>query len=511
MWRPDDPQGNEAAKVRWDIVPYTRGQGLDLGCGPHKTFQHFTGVDSCKDTELFGIEMNPDVVISDCSDLSGYEDGSQDFVFSSHLLEHIEDHQAALNEWWRVIKVGGHLCLYLPHRDFYPNIGQPGSNPDHVHDFMPADIVEAMRRVQGGAWDLVVREERNSGMEYSFLLIFRKLAGNTCTHSHMTPKPKKTACVVRYGGFGDMIQASNVFPALKRQGYHVTVMTTPAGQDIVRHDPHVDAWIIQDKDQVPNHCLNDYWACWAAKFDKFIQLSESVEGTLLAMPGRANHGWPDAVRQKYLNRNYLEFTAELAGVPYASEARFYATNDELDEANGRLLHGGLNAMFALAGSSVHKFYPGQDNVIARLLTERPDCRVFLVGDPVCKILEAGWENEPRVVCLSGELGIRDTLALAQVCDLVIGPETGVLNAVAFEDNSKVCLLSHSSHENLTKHWRHAIAIAPNAPCYPCHRLHYTRDHCPEHAESGASICAASINPMDVADACLALLDEDVTA
>ena len=107
-WRPDDPQGNEAAKIRWEIVPYTRGAVVDLGCGPNKAFPHFIGIDSCKDTALFGIEMKPDVVVEDCSDLSGAVlTESCDAVFSSHLLEHIEDYPAALTEWWRCVKVGG--------------------------------------------------------------------------------------------------------------------------------------------------------------------------------------------------------------------------------------------------------------------------------------------------------------------------------------------------------------------------------------------------------------------
>ena len=66
MWQASDPQGNEAAKVRWDIVEFTRGKGLDLGCGPNKAFPHFIGVDSCKDAELFGISMKPDVQVETC-------------------------------------------------------------------------------------------------------------------------------------------------------------------------------------------------------------------------------------------------------------------------------------------------------------------------------------------------------------------------------------------------------------------------------------------------------------
>lgn len=500
-WRPEDPQGDEAGKVKYDVVPYTRGVVLDLGCGPRKAFPHFIGVDSCKDTELFGIPIKPDVKVDDCADLSEtIEDSSVDAVFSSHLLEHIKDYKAALADWWRCIKVGGHLVLYLPHKAFYPNVGQPGANPDHVHDFEPADIIDAMRDVEGG-WDLVEREDRNEGREYSFLLVFKKLETATHQYSWMAgafARQRKRVCVVRYGGFGDMLQAANVLPALKRQGFHVTVMTTPKGKEVIKDDPNVDDWFIQDTDQVPNHELNDFWASVSKKFDRFVNLCESVEGTLLAMPGRANHAWPDAVRRKLLGINYLEFTADLAGVPYSSESKFYPTEEELAAAKARLLPDGYNVVWALAGSSCHKFYPGQDAVIARILMERPECRIFMVGDDACKLLEMGWENEPRVVCLSGELGIRDTLALAKVADAVIGCETGVLNAVAFESNRKVLLLSHSSHENLSKHWVNTAALAPKGlACYPCHRLHYTREFCNEEPESGAAMCQAMINPADV--------------
>ena len=503
MWRPEDPQGDEAGKVKYDVVQYTRGVVLDLGCGPKKAFPHFIGIDSGKDTELFGIAMKPDLVVADCADLSEtIEDASVDAIFSSHLLEHIEDYRAALKDWWRCLKTGGHLVLYLPHKAFYPNIGQPGANPDHKHDFEPADIIEAMRDVEGG-WDLVERENRNEGTEYSFLLVFRKedIVGHR--YSWMADsfnRNQKKACVVRYGGFGDMLQAANILPELQRQGYHVTFMTTPKGQDILRHDPNIDAWFIQDNDQVPNHELNDFWKAVSRRFDKFINLCESVEGTLLAMPGRANHMWPQALRHKLLNTNYLEFTAELAGVPYTSEARFYPTMEEAEAAEERLGLG-RNIVWALAGSSCHKFYPGQDMVIARLLLEDPECRIFLVGDATCKLLEQGWENEPRVVCLSGELGIRDTLALADAADVVVGCETGVLNAVAFRSNRKVVLLSHSSHENLTKHWVNTVALAPQGlGCYPCHRLHYTREFCHEDIETGAALCQRMIDPADVYEA-----------
>lgn len=537
VWRRTDPQGNESAKIKWDIVPYTRGRGLDLGCGPKKAFDHFTGVDNKHHAAQFGWEIHPDITVETCEKLDLFADKSMDFVFSSHLLEHIEQFEDALREWWRVVKVGGYLVLYLPHKKFYPNIGQPGSNPDHKHDFVPKDISEAMLQLASGesGWDLLENEDRNEGREHSFFQVYQKRNDGKCReHPHPWKKPSsKNVCIVRYGGFGDMIQASSILPALKEDGWHVTVMTTPKGKSILEHDPHIDRFLLQDgnphPDQVPNAELGDYWAVWQAKFDRWINLSESVEGTLLAMPSRMNHRWPDDLRRKMLGVNYLEFTHQIAEVPLPPRPEFYPTEAENEWVVGELLPiKGFLVMIALAGSSVHKAYPHMDNVIARILQGIPEATIVMVGDATCHVLEAGWQAEPRILKRSGVWSIRQTMIAARECDLVIGPETGVLNAVAFKQNAKIVMLSHSSVENLTRDWVNTVSMVPakDVKCYPCHRLHYGREFCPEwrvpvknhpiaedekilnemiregHVKdglfaTGAALCAASINPDDV--------------
>jgi len=504
VWDIEAPQGNEAAKVKYDIVPFTRGRGLDLGCGPFKAFPHFIGVDNGHHAEEFGWKFKPDVSVNSCDDLSLFGDSSMDFVFSSHLLEHIDDHILALKEWMRVLKDGGYLILYLPHKLFYPNIGEYGANPDHKHDFMPQDIIDVMQSEVGYGWDLVLSEDRHEDNEYSFLQVYRKKATQDHTFSCKN-KPKKTACVCRFGGFGDMLQAAALFPELKREGYHVTVMTTPKGYDIIREDPHVDGWIIQDQDQVPNAELHAYWKSQARRFDKFVQLSESVEGTLLAMPGRANHMWPASVRHALMNTNYLEFTFQLAEMEFHPDPHFYPTDEEVESVKRFILKNGLAdkfvIMWALAGSSLHKFYPHMDNVIAQVMLGMPDAVIVTVGDEACQLLEQGWENEKRVISLSGSLGIRETLTLAQHMNCVVGPETGVLNAVAFEEIAKVIMLSHSSENNLTRDWKCTIPISapydagvPICNNRPCHRLHYSNEFCPTHPEIGSAACATSIDP-----------------
>ena len=108
VWTPGMQVGNETGKIRHLIVPYTRGVGLDIGCGPWKAWPHFIGIDVRKSWENMTWDVS---MLRDGRDLSIFADRSLDFVYSSHLLEHLEEPEKVLKEWWRVIKVGGHLVL----------------------------------------------------------------------------------------------------------------------------------------------------------------------------------------------------------------------------------------------------------------------------------------------------------------------------------------------------------------------------------------------------------------
>ena len=508
-WSLENSKLDEAAKIRWELVPYMAGRALDLGCGAFKVFPHFIGVDSGK---AWG-RATADVV-SRCDRLDLFASQSCDCVFSSHLLEHIVDYRAALREWWRVIKPGGYLCLYLPHKEYYPNIGVYGHNPDHKHDFMPQDIIDAMTEI--GGWNLLENQERNETDEYSFFMVYQRIPGRAVRHGWRDPRPEKTCAVIRYGAFGDMIQVSSILPHLKAQGYHITLYCQVGGYDVIKHDPNVDAFIIQEKDAVPNQFLEEFWNYTRKKYDKWINLCESVEGTLLASPGRVQWEWPNAIRARYMDRNYLEWTHELAGVPGPYKPHFYSTLEEKAWARKTAQRWGRrNILWSLAGSSGHKVWPHLDAVINWILANLPDTHVVLVGDEFCRILQTGWdgytendkfiekEMNPRVHCKSGKWSIRESMAFAEVADLIIGTETGLLNAAGAMDAVKIVTLSHSSEEMLTKHWKNVITLnqPPGVGCdkHPCRQLHggSNRDpweDCPQEPTTGTALCQFHIGP-----------------
>lgn len=462
-------------QVKYEFVRYCRGIGLDLGYGKERAFEHSVGL------RLRGDEGDvvPNVKVDDLTCLESVIPGSCDFILAADVLSHYGDAPAAVKDWLSRVKVDGHVCIYEP----------KGSNTSTL--LAIAQEVSALDVVALKAWG-----------EGALMVLRRGKEGSLFRYSYAKPRPEKSVCVVRHGGFGDQLQAAYLLPELKRQGYHITFLTSPEGKLIVEHDPHIDEWFLVDKKQIPNHELVPFWSVISKHYDKFVNLNESVEGTLLTIPGRPSHLWPHGVRHKMMNRNYAEFAAMLAEIPFVPEGQFYTTREEDEWAQGFIAEAQKKAdvdpafviMWVLAGSSPHKFTPHQDTVMKIVMGSLKRAVVVMVGNEACKILEQGWEKEKRVTLTSGNMEIRKTLALAQHVDLVIGPETGVLNSVCYSTEPKVIMLSHSSHENLTKHWTNAQVIPGQAECYPCHRLHYTSEYCPQEPETHAAVCQANVDP-----------------
>lgn len=497
-WNPLTSCGFESDKIKYEVLPYLTRGGLDIGCGPKKVWPHLIGIDSGKDTELFGVAMKPDIVVGTAERLSLFADCSADSVFSSHTLEHIDNWQAALAEWWRLVKVGGHLILYLPHRDLYPNIGQPGANPDHKHDFAPEDIIDGMRGI-GQSWTLLVNETRAEGNEYSFLQVYRKdVAGTGQLHAWAQPKPSKTAGIVRIGAKGDALWASSPAALLKEQGYHITAFVATTGEEVLRHDPNIDRLVT-----LPNGVLDDdellaFWAHQAGKFDKWVNLIGSVEQRLLYHPSSNEFFLSQKLRHRYGNANYLETIHDYADLPHVFRQKFHPSAEEAKwarETREKLLPPGPLVILNACGSGPAKTWPHAQAFLERMAAA--GIVTVVLGDVRGIALE---EVNEYTAIIGNEWPVRAALAFAQIADAVVATESMIANAVAMEPMLKVMLLSHSSNENLTKHWKNTAAMEAQAvACHPCHRIHATLDFCAKDTATGSSACMASYGPDTVAD------------
>lgn len=514
VWTPETSCGHETSKIRYLAWQYVRGTGIDVGCGQDKLHPMSIGID----TGMLGSHPVANLK-HDGTKLPMFADNSLDYVYSSHFLEHCEDYKAVLKEWWSKVKVGGDLILYLPHKGLYPNIGQPGANPEHKHDFFPPDIVQAMNVVAaeaGNGFDVREDEDRSLYDEYSFFQVYRKT--NKPEERLYNPwskrKPAKSCMIIRYGAFGDMLQMLSLVEPLRKEGYTISLNTGKRGYPLVQADTRFAEIFLSDVEgPITIGFLEPFWKEFEKRYDRVINLTSSVEDLLIPshmMP--ILHRLPYDMRQKMCNHNYRDAMHSIAGIPKGDPPRLTLSNEDIADAIEEMAQHvdekskkkPTVVLYVVRGSAHHKQYKYAAPMLSGLLKE--GWIIYCIADPEAKDFTS---RMIEAICMYGHdknkirnacgWGIGKTIAFAKLCDIVIGPETGVLNAVAYDNIMKVLMLSHSSVENLCKDWVNTCAIAPDpkeVPCYPCHRMHYDTSHCNIDTD-GAAICTKS-NPVQLA-------------
>lgn len=137
--------------------PRFEGKGLEIG-GPSRVFSAcgYWPVYACADridnvnfratTEWHGtidggdaFRFAPDKApgvqyIRDAGELTGLDDGSYDFVLSSHMLEHSANPIKVLLEWMRILRPQGVLQLVLPHKDGTFDHRRPVTSLEHLRE-----------------------------------------------------------------------------------------------------------------------------------------------------------------------------------------------------------------------------------------------------------------------------------------------------------------------------------------------------------------------------------------
>lgn len=512
-WTPEQRGCCEAAKIAPLVVPYLQGKCLDIGSGPGKVWPRLIGIDTANMSGRPATDL-----MMDGTDLSMFGDASFDGVFSSFLLQQIEPRRVGdvLTEWARVIRPGGYMVLYVPDAALVPRIGSDDADPAQKWDIEQGDIETALKTKTPCGWILVETQKRGAGDEYGLLVVVRKSNKKEWREAlwERNPGGKQRALVIRYGALGDSAVAASILPGLKAQGFHITLNCKASTKEVLLHDPHIDEWFVQETDFVPNEMLGPYWNGLKERYDRIINLSESVEGQLLTLPGRLNHAYSDEARRRlYGSINYTEHTHDIAAVPHVFNSRYYFGPGEKEKASwDRRKMDGPVVVWVINGSSAHKVWPWVHIVVGWLLQRTP-AHVVLFADPgpvgtalaegIETCLERDGFDMSRVHAIGGKWELRRALVFAHVVDCVVGPETGPLNVVSMADVPKVLYLSHSTKENLTKHWRNTTTLEPDrakAPCFPCHRLHYDWTHCHKDEGTGAALCASSISPERVFEA-----------
>lgn len=185
--------------------------GLEIGAAAHNPFGLATRNVAPPDDYDFYAEESRRVMgvaparvdIFAFGDALPVSDRSEDFVLSSHVVEHLPNVIQAFVEWNRVVKDGGYVFMIVPLKgalpedgprelttldhvvddyqrhvtvDTHPVDGVPGGRMGHYHTFTPDSlhaVVDWMRNAGLCEWELTAREDVDTKVGNGFTLVYR--------------------------------------------------------------------------------------------------------------------------------------------------------------------------------------------------------------------------------------------------------------------------------------------------------------------------------------------------
>lgn len=457
------------AWVRHRSVGYLTDRGLSFGVG----MDLFPKVATAPGKFSLNMDLLPNPNVSVCDGrVDVFQDDAFDHVVVGPALGQVLSPESMLRQIVAKLKLRGHLVLVLPEKNELPSVR---------FQFKPEDAIKLLETC--GAWKIKADIHRDGWR----LVIAKKIPGKRGELTWPKAKAPKRACIVRYGALGDMVMITPLIRQLAEDGYEVTMNITPYAAPIIENNPYVSNIIYQEREAIPNGDLGNYWKEWEGEYDRYINLSESIEGRLLKVENRADFYTEQSWREKTCGSvNYYDWTMKLGGYPKLKGLRgelFFSPKEIRDAKQARREFGDTFVVgWSINGSSHHKLYPLLPAVCNEFLKRHPNALIVLLGGEEAKRYEF---DHPQVMKTAGQWPLRQTLAfVAMVADAIVGPESMISNVAACYDIPKITFLSHSTHENLCKYWTNDFCLTPNtdiAPCYPCHQLHYSMESCPQGA------------------------------
>ena len=153
------------------------------------------------------------------------ESESEDYILSSHVVEHCPNLIKTLLEWFRIVKPGGCIYMIVPHRDAAPSdVGRPLTDWEHLlddyranrtpetepeagkflhchyHVFAPETMKRFMHSIFGERLLLVASQEIDDKVGNGFTLVYRKRSSLSSSYPWSIGNPRNPVVVPRLLG-----------------------------------------------------------------------------------------------------------------------------------------------------------------------------------------------------------------------------------------------------------------------------------------------------------------------
>lgn len=303
----------------------------------------------------------------------------------------------------------------------------------------------------------------------------------------------KTALIIRYGAYGDIIHMSFLPHLLKDQGYTTVDMeTNPKGYQIMYNNPYIDnlteivpEFLFKDK----GFMLIKHWEIMKDRYDKVVNLWHSIEYGMQTMESENLYYMSSKVRRdKFGAINFYDQSIIKAGYPELVgkyQGEFYPQPEEerIAKAYMRKFDGQFTVMMNLSGTGPHKRFVQAQELAQKILDTYPDAHIITTGAPECKRFEFAGQ---RITSIAGQFPFRQALILTKYVNCIIGCESGIMVAAGMWHTPSVQLMTAASIANHCKYNPNDYSLQSPVYCAPCHKGPYEYIGCPH--KDGNPLC-----------------------
>jgi len=288
----------------------------------------------------------------------------------------------------------------------------------------------------------------------------------------------KKALVIRPGhAIGDAVFITPVPRLLAKQGYQVDVACQKHNFEVFANNPFINQMI-----EIPMQATEEGW------LEKFMERCKDYEKTFqmsghleVGLMHRTDVDWgtiPNGQdrRASAMKINYQDHIFKQAGVAdTACKPEFYFSDDEKAQVAETLRikreKQEVLVLWQWEGSSRSKELVFAPDYLREILKRVPNSNHYVFAQS--QNMQGRIPDDHRVHNAWGVSGIRNTILLTSVADMVIGPESFMVNAAGAFDTPKMIFFSHSTPYNLAKYYDNCYAAVPlpDTNCHPCYLIH----------------------------------------